>query len=63
VQLKTHPIELPEPLEDGINKRDLVFFWLSHFLYETKFNCGAGPEKRKKHFDKLATDRRLKNAR
>lgn len=25
MQLKTHPIELPEPLEDGRNKRDLVF--------------------------------------
>jgi len=43
--------------------KGIWFFWLSHFLYETKFNSGAVPEKRKKHFDKLATDRRLKNAR
>jgi len=32
VQLKTHPIELPEPLEDGSVKR----FWFSHFLPETE---------------------------
>jgi len=32
VQLKTHPIELPEPLEDGSVKS----FWFSHFLPETE---------------------------